>query len=56
MAILFDLPSEDDIPNWRKLKVLKDASGKKYVEYEQNISKEYYIHHGLEEVETGIAP
>ena len=55
MDLLFDVPYEDDISNWRKLKVLKSVVGKKYVEFEPNIPKEDYIHSGFEEVEIGIA-
>ena len=55
MDLLFDLPYEDDISNWRKLKVLKSVVGKKYVEFEPNIPKEDYIHSGFEEVKIGIA-
>ena len=55
MALLFDLTYEDDISNWRKLKVLKYVAGQKYVEFEPNIPKEDYIHSGFEEVKIGIA-
>ena len=54
MTVLFDLHSEDDPSNWRKLKVLKTAVGKKNVEYEPNLTKEYYIHCGFEDVELAL--
>ena len=47
MALTSDLPSEDYLSNWRKLKVLKAVGGPKHVEFEPNISKEDYIHRGL---------
>ena len=35
LVILFDLPSEDDLSSWRKLKVLKDAVGGKMLSMHQ---------------------
>ena len=55
LGILFDLPSEDYLSYWRKLRVLKAAVGKKYVDYEPNMSKEAFIHHVFDRVEIGIA-
>ena len=48
LDLLFYLTSEDDLSNRRKLKVLKYVVGKKYVNFEPNLSKEDCIHRGFE--------
>ena len=55
-AILYDLPSEDDLSNWKKIKVLKTPIGLKEIIYDSNISKATYIDQGFVEVNVGVAP
>ena len=53
---MFDIPSEEDLINWRKIKVLKLPLGLKEVLFKINASKESYIDQGSVEVEVDVAP
>ena len=55
-ALLFDLPSQDDLDNWRKIKVLKAPLGIKDIEFDINKTKEMYLNEKYEEIQIGIAP
>lgn len=55
-ALLFDLPSQDDLDNWRKIKVLKAPLGIKDIEFDINKTKEMYLNEKYEEIKIGIAP
>ena len=50
------MPSQDDIDNWRKIKVLKAPFGVKDIEFDVNKTKEMYLNEQYEEVLIGIAP
>ena len=52
-AILYDLPSEDDLLNWKKIKVLKTPLGIREVVYDPEMTKEEYLEKGFEEVLVG---
>ena len=55
--LLFDLPSQDDLDNWRKIKVLVTPLGLKYIETDiSTTSKQSYLDLGFTEVDIGIAP
>ena len=55
-ALLFDLPSQDDLDNWRKIKVLKAPLGIKDIEFDMNKTKEMYLNEKYEEIRIGLAP
>ena len=54
--LLFDLPSQDDLDNWRKIKVLVAPLGIKDIEYDITTLKIWYLDRGFVEVNIGIAP
>ena len=56
LAILYDLPSADDLSNWRPINVLKCPIGEKEIEFDPAHSKDYYLNLGYEEVNIGVAP
>ena len=56
MAILFDLPNQDDLDKNKKIKVLKAPTGLHDITFDHSSSKEYYLSKGFEEIEVGIAP
>ena len=53
---MFDLPSQDDLDNWRKIKVLKAPLGIKDIEFDMNKTKEMYLNENYEEIRIGLAP
>ena len=55
-VLLFDLPSQDDLDNWRKIKVLKAPLGMKDVTFDSNKTKDEYLNQQFEEILIGIAP
>ena len=55
-AILFELPSQEDLSNWRKIKVLKTPLGLREIVFDPLLSKEAYLERGYIEVEVGPAP
>ena len=55
-GILFDLPNEDDLANWRKIKILKSPIGLKEVVFDPNLTKEEYLQRGFVEITVGTAP
>ena len=57
MAILFNLPSQDDLNNWRKIKILiAPAPGMTDIEFDNTATKASYIALGFIEVKIGVAP
>ena len=56
MALLFDMPLEEDLTNWRKIKILVAPNGLKEVVYENNKTKEEYVDQGFVERSIGVAP
>ena len=56
LAILFDLPSQDDLNNWRKIKVLVAPPGLKDFVFDHDASKESYLEQGFTDVKIGVAP
>ena len=55
-VLLFELPTQDDLDNWQKIKVLVAPLGIKDIEYDNTMSKEAYIEIGFREVKIGTAP
>eukprot|EP00957_Ditylum_brightwellii_P048603 3688024-Ditylum_brightwellii.AAC.1 len=43
MALLFDLPSREDIENWKKIKVLVALPGAKNISLNEELPKQYYL-------------
>ena len=56
LAILFDLPSEEDLENWRKIKILVAPLGLKEIEFREEDRKEVYLNKGFVERFIGVAP
>lgn len=54
MALLYDLPDQDDLQNFKPIRVLLAPPGIKSVKYEEGKSKESYIAEGYKEVKIGI--
>ena len=55
-ALLFEMPSQDDLNQWKKIKVLLAPPGCKEVLYDPNASKEQYLDEGYIERTIGCAP
>ena len=55
-GILFDLPGQEDLTNWRKIKILKTPLGFKETYYDPGITKEQYLERGFVEIEVGPVP
>ena len=56
IAILFDLPTEEELSNWRKVKLLKTPLGLKEIIFDPQMPKEEYLQRGYVEIEVGMAP
>eukprot|EP00957_Ditylum_brightwellii_P181317 13812520-Ditylum_brightwellii.AAC.1 len=56
MAILFDLPSEEDLDQHWNITVLAAALGLNDIEFDYTLSKGNYIDKGFVEVDDGLAP
>ena len=54
MALLYDLPSQSDVENWRPIKLLLAPPGLKSIEYDGTTSKEQYIQNGFKEISMGV--
>ena len=54
--MLYDLPNEEDVANWRPIKVLISPIGLQDVEFDSDMPKEVYFNKGYKEVEIGVAP
>ena len=55
-AILFDLPSQDDLDQFKKIKVLLSPPGCKEVIYYPNATKRSYLDKGYVEINIGCCP
>ena len=55
-AILYDLPSQEDIDRWRKIPVLAAPTGTKDIHFGSDATKESYLALGFTEVKVGPAP
>ena len=56
MAVLYDLPSQENLERFRKINVLIAPPGIHDIEFDPNLSKEEYINLGYVEVKVGKAP
>lgn len=56
IAILFDMPTEEQLQNWKKIKVLVAPPGKKDFEFNETDTKEDLLSRGFVETEIGCAP
>ena len=56
MALLFEIPSQEDINQLQKMKVLAAPPGLKVIEYDPTYNKESYLEKGFKEVKVGISP
>ena len=56
MCLLFDLPEQIDLDNWRRIKVLVAPAGMKEIIFDDEKSKDDYIAEGFKELSIGIAP
>lgn len=55
-AILFDLPNQEDLDQFRCIKLLLAPPGYKQVAYDPDASKESYLDNGFVEISVGCAP
>ena len=56
MALLYDLPLQDDLDNWRKIKLLVFPSGLWEFEFDTYASKETYLQQDFVKANIGVAP
>ena len=56
MALLFDLPNQEQINQNRKINVLAAPTGLHDIVYDNNKSKNDFIRMGFYEVKVGLAP
>ena len=56
LALLYDLPSEEDLANWRNIKVLVAPLGVKDIEFHVEDERGVYINKGFVERDIGVAP
>ena len=54
MALLFELPSQDILDNWKKFNILLAPPGIKEIIYDASKSKESYINDGFKEIKMGV--
>ena len=55
MAFLFDLPDQESLDRWQKIKILVAPPGLKFITYDPSKSKEEYLNEGFQEVKISIA-
>ena len=56
LVMLFELPSEEDLFNWRKIKLLKCPIGDREIVYDPTRTQDSYIQEGFVEILVGPAP
>jgi predicted GIY-YIG superfamily endonuclease len=56
LGLLFDMPCQNDLDRFRKIAVLAAPPGIKDIEFEADVSKDYYLSKGFKEVKVGVAP
>eukprot|EP00957_Ditylum_brightwellii_P204571 15339860-Ditylum_brightwellii.AAC.1 len=55
-ALLFDLPSQDDVDEWKSICVLVSPPGISSIEFNETSSKQSFLEQGFKEVFVGVAP
>ena len=55
MALLFDLPSQEQLNNWQKIKVLIAPPGTKEIIYDDTMTKQSFINNGFIECRIGTS-
>ena len=55
MALLYDLPDQDDIDNWQKIPILVAPPGSKEIIYDATKTKQSYLENGFKEVKMGLS-
>ena len=55
-ALLFDIPSQTDLNDWKKIKVLLAPPGLSSFEFQQDTTKEFYLQQDFKEVFVRVAP
>ena len=56
IAVLYDLPRQDDLNNWKKVKVLLAPPGWKDVDFDMTRAKSAFIEDKFREISIGVAP
>ena len=56
MAFLYDLPNQEQLDMWQKIKALVAPPGSKDISYDESRSKQSYLDIGFREVSIGVAP
>ena len=54
MALLYNLPSQSDVDNWRPIKLLLAPPGLKSIFYDGTTTKDQYIQAGFKEISMGV--
>ena len=54
MALMYDLPLQSDINNWRPIQLLLAPPGMKSIEYNVDKSKQEYINEGFVKILMGV--
>lgn len=54
MALLYDLPSQEQLDNWQKIPILIAPPGTKEIEYDDTKSKQSYLDIGFVEQQIGV--
>ena len=54
MALMYNVPSQKDVDNWRPIKLLLAPPGMKSIEYDRTKSKQHYIDAGFVEISMGV--
>ena len=55
MALLYDLPSQEQLDNWQKIPMLIAPPGTKEIEFDETKLKQAYLDDGFKEQRVGIA-
>lgn len=56
LAVLFDIPSQEDLDRFKSIEVYVPPPGLKTVHFDQNMNKDQFIANGWKKVMIGIAP
>ena len=55
MALLFDLPSQEQLNNWQKIKILVAPPGTREILYDETMTKQSFINNGFTECRIGTS-
>ena len=55
MALLFDLPSQEQLNNWQKIKILIAPPGTREIIYDETMTKQSFINNGFTECRIGTS-